>query len=372
MFKLLIVDDSPYILKPLTAYFKDHGIDAVGCEDGASAITFLENNRVDVVLTDISMPELSGTEMMSIVRTKLRENPILVFMTGLTTHDPHETYLRGARAVLQKPMAPLDILEILKYFYNERKTLLEERNRAELDRLKVSESLNAAAFGEFAVNLVHEINHSVGIASGFSRRLSSELSEVISNDVKAVDILKMQTWAAKIDKNIGQIVAIIGGLRNWLVKSKEIIRQDADLLSLIKEALDLSLQKLQNLAINVEVPAEIEPKIIRCNPIQILQVLVNLVSNAADAIALLEIKTISIQVAVNNDYTEFSVTDSGPGIPKALREKVMLALFTTKEGAHGLGLGLNICKKIVADHHGDFFIDSECSNTKFVVRIPTH
>ncbi len=66
---------------------------------------------------------------------------------------------------------------------------------------------------------------------------------------------------------------------------------------------------------------------------------------------------------------EFSVTDSGPGVPKQIAAKLMQPFFTTKECGKGTGLGLYISKSIIEFHSGKFFLDKEMP-TRFGFRIP--
>ncbi|WP_369676835.1 sensor histidine kinase, partial [Enterococcus faecium] len=70
------------------------------------------------------------------------------------------------------------------------------------------------------------------------------------------------------------------------------------------------------------------------------------------------------------DAVEFAVTDSGRGIPMAIREKIFDPFFTMKAVGKGSGLGLSLARTIVVDHGGSLVIDETCPHTRFVVRIP--
>jgi len=75
-------------------------------------------------------------------------------------------------------------------------------------------------------------------------------------------------------------------------------------------------------------------------------------------------------VEAPNRRIKIIITDSGPGIPPELYEKIMQPFFTTKELNKGTGLGLSISLGLVEDHGGTLTIDRECSNTRFVVELP--
>jgi two-component system, NtrC family, sensor histidine kinase AtoS len=112
---------------------------------------------------------------------------------------------------------------------------------------------------------------------------------------------------------------------------------------------------------------------------QMLQVLVNLLNNAVDALGPGGTIRISASArAVNNfgvgsqrqEFVVIEVADNGVGIPTALRQRVFEPFFTTKK--HGTGLGLSICQKIVHDHGGDITVSSvEEKGTTFQIHLPS-
>jgi signal transduction histidine kinase len=69
-------------------------------------------------------------------------------------------------------------------------------------------------------------------------------------------------------------------------------------------------------------------------------------------------------------WVKVVVRDSGPGIPPELQDKIFEHLFTTKPLGKGTGMGLHICRKIVAEHGGSLTVKSEPGNTEFITRLP--
>ena len=66
-----------------------------------------------------------------------------------------------------------------------------------------------------------------------------------------------------------------------------------------------------------------------------------------------------------------SVTDTGPGIPRAIIDKIFDPFFTTKPVGEGTGLGLSICHRIVEEHHGTIDVEStQGQGTSFIIRLP--
>jgi signal transduction histidine kinase len=113
--------------------------------------------------------------------------------------------------------------------------------------------------------------------------------------------------------------------------------------------------------------AELAP--IDGNPDELIQVWNNLIHNAIQAMqgrGRLEIATGAAAGGVT-----VHITDSGPGVPPALRERIFEPFFTTKPQGEGSGLGLHICHKIVAKHGGSIELDSVPGRTRFSVWLPT-
>ncbi len=109
---------------------------------------------------------------------------------------------------------------------------------------------------------------------------------------------------------------------------------------------------------------------IRADEHQIQQLLLNLLGNAVDAMP--GGGHLRIETASGGGFVSLTVTDSGPGIPPELRERVFEPFFTTK-GAAGTGLGLAVCRSIVEGHRGTIELASQPGpGATFVVRVPAH
>lgn len=102
------------------------------------------------------------------------------------------------------------------------------------------------------------------------------------------------------------------------------------------------------------------------------QVLINLIQNAADAVENQKNPRIDVRIFAKQGYACVAVQDNGIGIPKELMRRVFDPLFTTK-GENGLGLGLDICRRIVKAHKGELICSSvEGEGTTFTMMIPTN
>jgi signal transduction histidine kinase len=139
----------------------------------------------------------------------------------------------------------------------------------------------------------------------------------------------------------------------------------------IPETIDTVLIIYHNqLKYGIEVTKDYEPDLpaILGLPDQISQVWTNIISNAIQAMQ--GKGSLHIRVWREGDDIIASFTDSGPGIPKEIQDKIFEAFFTTKPAGEGTGLGLDISRKIVEKHGGKIYFESEPGKTTFYVRLP--
>jgi signal transduction histidine kinase len=120
--------------------------------------------------------------------------------------------------------------------------------------------------------------------------------------------------------------------------------------------------------------------LVPCMSGEISQVLLNLIVNASHAIGDTipandgRLGVIIISTAVDADWISIAITDTGGGIPAAIRDRIFEPLFTTKSIGKGTGQGLAVAWSVVVDkHHGQLTFESEMgAGTTFLIRLPRH
>ena len=107
---------------------------------------------------------------------------------------------------------------------------------------------------------------------------------------------------------------------------------------------------------------------------RLVQVFLNLVMNAADALDEAKIKdpAITITATQTDNALEIRVHDNGPGVPEEHITRLFDPFFTTKEPGKGTGLGLSICHKIVESFGGDIYLDEASPGATFVLTLRTN
>jgi two-component system, chemotaxis family, chemotaxis protein CheY len=115
---VLIVDDSAtsrMIIKRCFDIAGYHDIQYHEAEDGLKAISFLEDNKVDLVLTDLKMPKMDGNTFVKKLRTKESTKDLPVIVISSMGNDVMESQLveAGVKAIIRKPLSPAKVLEVL-------------------------------------------------------------------------------------------------------------------------------------------------------------------------------------------------------------------------------------------------------------------
>ena len=110
--------------------------------------------------------------------------------------------------------------------------------------------------------------------------------------------------------------------------------------------------------------------IVFCDEVEIEQVFINLLNNAIDAVKDRPEKWVKISVFEDGNYVVIRTTDSGPGIPGNVRDKLFEPFFTTKSTGEGTGLGLSITKGILDEHNATITVVDESPNTCFEIKFP--
>lgn len=247
--------------------------------------------------------------------------------------------------------------QMLTYYSN---TAEKEKRLKIMDQM-LSASSKLAVLGEAAASIAHEINNPLSTAT--------LLLESVSASLSANNIEQAKAHLDKAKTSLGRISKTVKTIQGFLHQQKREAYAQVSLVSVTNEALALIEQKLLRGSVRIEIDIP-ESLLLTCEPSQLMHVIVNLVSNAADAIEALQEKWVKIEARMEGDFVIIRVIDSGAGIPDEIRAQMHEPFFTTKPKYKGTGLGLSICKRIIESHGGSIEVDPIFTNTCFVVRVP--
>jgi C4-dicarboxylate-specific signal transduction histidine kinase len=140
----------------------------------------------------------------------------------------------------------------------------------------------------------------------------------------------------------------------------------------IEETLDICQEKINNSGTTLEVIGLTKDAFIYCRPIEISQVILNLINNSYQATASFSHPWIKLRLQEQDDSYILSIIDCGEKIPAQIRQKLFQPFFTTKDIGIGTGLGLSISRGIIEEHKGKLTYKENEPNTTFEIELPKY
>ena len=244
---------------------------------------------------------------------------------------------------------------------------IAERQRAERalaeSRQASIQAAKMAALGEMSANLAHEVNNPLTAI-----RLRAQQLNLLAAQGR-LDERAVLKAATEIDGTVGRIGRIVSALRFFARQGDEDPPRPESVLSIVSDTVQLCVHRFQTQQIDLKVGTIPDDLYIECRGTQISQVLLNLLSNAYDAVAQQPIRRVRVATEVVDGEVRIAVIDSGPGVPPALVSRIMEPFFTTKEIGKGTGLGLSLSSGIAAVHGGRLTYDRTPSETRFMLTL---
>ena len=250
----------------------------------------------------------------------------------------------------------------------EKKRLLaEHRDQLHQQVIQQSQKLvysaKMSSLGEMASGIAHEINNPLAIISLRAQHLQSALGSGKLTIPEAIET------SAQIEKTCLRIHKIIRGLKTFSHDGSRDPMIEESLSVILAETEKLCSESLATLGIDLETTCSPEISI-ECQPVQLSQVILNLIMNSRDAIRNLPERWIRIECQDQGEKILLKFTDSGKGIHEPIRSQMMQPFYTTKEVGAGTGLGLSISKGIIEHHEGRFLYNPDHEWTQFFILLP--
>lgn len=238
-----------------------------------------------------------------------------------------------------------------------------EKEKADIYR-KLVESSKMVSLGEMAGGVAHEINNPLSIIT-----LNAALAMELLSEGE-LDKRQLENYITNIQMTSNRIAKIVTGLQFFSQERSNDSFNNYSVAKVVDETVIFCMEKFKSHKISF-LQSKIDPLLqIQCRPTQVSQVILNLLNNAADAVSDSETKWISLKVKDFEEKIQIYVSDSGPGIPENLVDKIMQPFVTSKKVGKGTGLGLSVSRGIVENHGGQLDLDLKASNTTFVVTLP--
>lgn len=250
----------------------------------------------------------------------------------------------------------------------------QAEEQAALQQERAEAASRLITMGEMASSVAHELNQPLTAISNYSSGMISRLKR---QQITQEELLSALEKTARQAQRAGQIIQRIRAF----VKRSEPNPTLSDVAQMVNNATELADIELRRhmIRLNTYVAARL-PKLM-VDPILIEQVLINLLKNAGEAIVQAQRPptqrhvelTVTPRKIEGSDAVEFTVKDTGLGIPPEKLERIYEAFYSTK--AEGMGIGLKLCRSIVESHHGrlqarNLYNGTEITGCEFSFWIP--
>ncbi|HTQ04829.1 MAG TPA: response regulator [Polyangiaceae bacterium] len=416
--RILTVDDSASFRELVSNALRNEGYDVVAARSGEEAFELLSVQSVDCILLDLVMPGMGGKETCR----RLKESPAVrdipvVLLSGVEDRaSVLEGLANGADDFVQKS-AELEVLKARVRAQLRRRQFEDETRRVrermlkgeivasearaarelaearaahvgELERKntdlaaayaalqatqeKLVQSAKMASLGALVAGVAHEINNPLAFVLSHLGTVEQGLREVEKRLPEGTFEPVQKPWQRALER-LGGMRMGLERMRELVVKLRTFSRLDEGEIKLvsIRECVDSVLTILAH-RLGGRITTELslgEPDVIECMPGLLNQALMNLVTNAIDAID--GPGRIRIRSGAEDGAYVIVVEDTGHGIPEQHRNRVFEPFFTTKPVGQGTGLGLSITYSIVKKHGGTLELgDAPGGGTTAVIRLP--
>ena len=278
--------------------------------------------------------------------------------------------MKGNLDEAEKYLSQIDKAQVfergLSLYYLEKK--LSELQREKLDQLtELEEAKKLSYLGTMATATAHELNQPVGIIRA---ALNSALLDLRDGVFEASEMLPL---IQLVNGQAERLSKIIENFRSF-ARGDRIHRDKVDLNDVIKAALSTFEEQLRhrNIKLVVQYRESLPKPVAWANPYQLEEVIINLVTNARDALEGRKNPCIWVKVVRRRGGScGFVIEDNGPGLPEEYRKKMFVPFVSTKSTEKGTGLGLYISRRITDNTGGRLkYKDREGGGASFTVELP--
>ena len=241
---------------------------------------------------------------------------------------------------------------------------LTERLAAEAEierqKKKIFQFEKMSALGELLAGIAHELNNPLSVVVGNAHLLLEE-------DLDAALKPRVERLTASAERCVRIVRAFLS-----MARDRPLSLERVEVAHLVQDAVDAFRAEKDVARIDVEVDVQPDLPELLVDEVQMIQVLMNLVTNAVQAITASGTGSrVDVTACKIDGHVRIRVADDGPGVPREIASQVFDPLFTTKEAGEGTGLGLALSHRIVLAHGGTIDLEpgTDCG-ASFVVELP--
>ncbi|WP_224240534.1 ATP-binding protein [Hyalangium gracile] len=332
-------------------------------ENGRQAWEAVQRQRPHVIVSDVMMPEMDGTELVSRLKAspQYRDIPVLLLTAKASREEVVGGLEAGADDYLGKPFGPAELKARVRAAVRLHDVYLQldARNQqleTALQQLRETQEqlvskAKMAAVGTLVAGLAHELNNPMA-AIRMSIEMLSRYSVAPEARRAALEV---------IDRQSRRCASLLKALIDFSSRPAE-IHLPCEVRSVVERVIEMARPELSQRGVHLEQRLEGgEPPWVHVHAVEMESALLCVVRNAVEASPPEATVTIEARPTTREGVqgVEVRVSDRGPGIPDELLSRVVEPFFTTKPPGEGIGLGLSLAHRFIESHGGALNIDSQ-------------
>ncbi|TFG39910.1 MAG: response regulator, partial [Candidatus Aminicenantes bacterium] len=342
--RVLLAEDNPEVREFIRTLL-DPRFEVMEAENGVSAWELVQTESPDLVVSDVMMPEMSGTELCRAIKNdpSLRSIPVILLTARVGSEATLDAYAHGADDFIAKPFHPRVLLARIRAQLNLRALALHLAQQEKL-----------AVVGLMSAGILHEVRNPVNAILNASRAMTS----------KTLDETTKRQLLEVIGDAAVRIEEITSALDTHARPAEAGETPTCDLREGMEATLKLIRHRLDGITIHRDFATD---RLAKAPAGPMNQVLLNLVDNAVRMGA----KNLWASIHAEESSIVVKVGDDGPGVPKTDVDRLFDPFFTHRPQSDGTGLGLFLSRKMVEEAGGSLkYEDRSGGGALFVAVIP--
>ncbi|MBY0413249.1 MAG: GHKL domain-containing protein [Bdellovibrionales bacterium] len=357
---------------------------ALWCAIGIMTILEYPDHNFHLLITFIILISISASSVVTVSHKKIVFIPMNIFvifpqvfysyMEYTRENDSNILWLIGYSAInffynfRQASVIQNDLEKRFTTEFHLKKSLEQiasSKKNLEEETIKTFHASRLSSLGEMAGGIAHEINNPLTIIQGMTKSVLER-----STKLEEPERAKLQ----KVNLAGERIAKIVRGMKIISSKNDQIEHEITKVSKIIELSLDLFEERIKNEEVEFILKNPSDPSVY-CNPLQISQIIINLISNALDALQKYEGKH-ALCIEVTEDFNRHSVDlrviNNGSLLSKEIVNKIFEPFFTTKSMGKGTGLGLSISQTLAHSNSGTLSYEEYQGQVCFKLQLKTH